>query len=173
MRTVALTLCCGAAHGFTSGSQQPAVLRPRSTVMQVAHRAQSPPMSTLASRAGPTVVAPVAAGTDVVMYEESSKYADPHAVATDCVVEITSNEHLDRILATAAQVENPDAGYVDHHGAQRLPHRLIMIQVHANWCRACIGVRPKLLKLCARHPEVLCCKLNKGNHEVRCFFCDT
>lgn len=42
----------------------------------------------------------------------------------------------------------------------------MMVQVHAGWCRVCKGLQPKLLKLIAKHPEVLCCKINKTHNEA-------
>ena len=101
------------------------------------------------------------------LYEEDSKFADPFAVATECMIQITSAEHLDRVLTTAGGAVAGYTGYEDAQGNWRNPHKLVMIEVYANWCRACLGVTPKLLKMCAQHPEVLCCKLNKGDLEVR------
>lgn len=57
-------------------------------------------------------------------------------------------------------------GYEDAQGNWRIPHKLLMVHIHAGWCRVCKGLQPKLLKLVVRHPEVLCCKINKTNHEV-------
>lgn len=57
-------------------------------------------------------------------------------------------------------------GYEDVQGNWRVPHKLMMVQVHAGWCRVCKGLQPKLLKLITKHPEVLCCKINKTHHEV-------
>jgi hypothetical protein len=103
-----------------------------------------------------------------VLYEEIIKYADEgdaeadkHAAAG--FVEILSNEHLDNVLGSAGR---EGGGYVDAEGQTREPHKMVVVQVHANWCRACLGVRPRVAKLCARHPEVLLCRLNKGDHEV-------
>lgn len=57
-------------------------------------------------------------------------------------------------------------GYEDAQGNWRVPHKLMMVQVHAGWCRVCKGLQPRLLKLIAKHPEVLCCKINKTHHEA-------
>jgi hypothetical protein len=104
------------------------------------------------------------------LYEEASKFADPFAVATECMIQITSAEHLDRVLTTAGGARAGYTGYEDAQGNWRNPHKLVMVEVYANWCRACLGVTPRLLKMCAQHPEVLCCKLNKGDLEVRLQF---
>lgn len=57
-------------------------------------------------------------------------------------------------------------GYEDAQGNWRVPHKLMMVQVHAGWCRVCKGLQPRLLKLIAKHPEVLCCKINKTHNEA-------
>jgi hypothetical protein len=104
------------------------------------------------------------------LYEEASKFADPFAVATECMIQITSAEHLERVLTTAGGAKAGYTGYEDAQGNWRNPHKLVMVEVYANWCRACLGVTPRLLKMCAQHPEVLCCKVNKGDLEVRLQF---
>ncbi|CAM9597859.1 unnamed protein product [Choristocarpus tenellus] len=81
-------------------------------------------------------------------------------------LQITSVEHFDRVISHAAGADGKDpGGYEDSQGRWRQPHKLIVVAVYADWCRACLGLKPKILKLMAQHPEVLCLKLNKGEHE--------
>ncbi|CAM9857850.1 unnamed protein product, partial [Chrysoparadoxa australica] len=72
-----------------------------------------------------------------------------------------SSEHLEQCIRTNAE----STGYTDGQGQERVPHQLIMLEVHASWCRACMGVTKRYLKLCAANPQVLCLKLNKGDHQ--------
>lgn len=72
------------------------------------------------------------------------------------------------MVSRAAGADEATAGgYEDSQGNWRIPHKLMMVEVHAGWCRVCKGLQPKLLKLIANHPEVLCCKINKTQNEVR------
>lgn len=80
-------------------------------------------------------------------------------------VQITSAEHFEDVVSRAAGADEHE-GYEDAQGNWRLPHKLMMVQIHAGWCRVCKGLQPKLLKLITKHPEVLCCKINKTHHEV-------
>ena len=83
------------------------------------------------------------------------------------LLQITSKEHFDYVVSRAAGADKAvTEGYEDAQGNLRIPHKLLMVHVHAGWCRVCKGLQPKLLKLVARHPEVLCCKINKTNHEA-------
>lgn len=79
--------------------------------------------------------------------------------------QITSKEHFDDVVSRAAGADEHE-GYEDAQGNWRVPHKLMMVQVHAGWCRVCKGLQPKLLKLIAKHPEVLCCKINKTHNEA-------
>ncbi|CAM9371187.1 unnamed protein product, partial [Hapterophycus canaliculatus] len=99
-----------------------------------------------------------------VLYEEFSRYADKTSVAQEVIFEITSKEHFDDVVSRAAGADGHE-GYHDAQGSWRVPHKLMMVEVHAGWCRVCKGLQPKLLKLVARHPEVLCCKINKTKNE--------
>ena len=81
------------------------------------------------------------------------------------VPQITSKEHFDDVVSRAAGADDHE-GYEDAQGNWRVPHKLMMVQVHAGWCRVCKGLQPKLLKLIIRHPEVLCCKINKTHNEA-------
>ncbi|CAM9817195.1 unnamed protein product [Phaeothamnion confervicola] len=134
---------------------------PRS--LSSARAGPSPP--TTSDPQPPAEAAPAGASSSsgATLYEEASRYADPRAVATECIIEVTSEEHFDHIVGKAAGGDPAHDGYVDGRGQKRQPHALIVVEVYANWCRACIGLRPKLLKLCAVHPEVLCCKINKSD----------
>lgn len=79
--------------------------------------------------------------------------------------QITSKEHFDDVVSRAAGADDHE-GYEDAQGNWRVPHKLMMVQVHAGWCRVCKGLQPKLLKLIIKHPEVLCCKINKTQNEA-------
>lgn len=82
--------------------------------------------------------------------------------------QITSKEHFEDVVARAAGAdETLSEGYEDANGAWRTPHKLLMVEIHAGWCRVCKGLQPKLLKLVKKHPEVLCCKINKTKNEVK------
>lgn len=82
--------------------------------------------------------------------------------------QITSAEHFQDVVSRAggASEASPD-GYEDAQGKWRHPHKLMVVEIHAGWCRACKGLQPKLLKLTKQHPEVLFCKINKTNNEAR------
>lgn len=84
---------------------------------------------------------------------------------TSLNLQITSKEHFDDVVSRAAGADGHE-GYHDAQGNWRIPHKLMMVEVHAGWCRVCKGLQPKLLKLVARHPEVLCCKINKTQNEA-------
>lgn len=84
---------------------------------------------------------------------------------TSLALQITSKDHFDDVVSRAAGADEHE-GYEDAQGNWRIPHKLMMVQVHAGWCRVCKGLQPKLLKLVTRHPEVLCCKINKTHHEA-------
>ncbi|CAM9583100.1 unnamed protein product, partial [Discosporangium mesarthrocarpum] len=100
------------------------------------------------------------------LYEESFNFADKNAVAQEVILEITSSSHFEDVISRAAGAEDDNpGGYEDAKGRWRRPHKLVVVSVYASWCRACKGLQPKLLKLMKRHPEVLCLKLNKGQHE--------
>lgn len=81
------------------------------------------------------------------------------------MLQITSKEHFDDVVSRAAGADDHE-GYEDAQGNWRVPHKLMMVQVHAGWCRVCKGLQPKLLKLIIKHPEVLCCKINKTHNEA-------
>ncbi|CAM9606385.1 unnamed protein product [Ectocarpus sp. 8 AP-2014] len=100
----------------------------------------------------------------VTLYEEFSRYADRRSVAQEVIFEITSAEHFEDVVSRAAGADEHE-GYEDAQGNWRVPHKLMMVQIHAGWCRVCKGLQPKLLKLITKHPEVLCCKINKAHHE--------
>ncbi|CAM9241929.1 unnamed protein product, partial [Ascophyllum nodosum] len=103
----------------------------------------------------------------VTLFEEFSRFADKSAVAQEVILEITSKEHFDDVVSRAAGgCEDCVDGYADAQGNWRIPHKLLMVEIHAGWCRVCKGLQPKLLKLVARHPEVICCKINKTHHEA-------
>lgn len=81
--------------------------------------------------------------------------------------QITSKEHFEDVVARAAGADEAlSEGYDDANGTRRIPHKLLMVEIHAGWCRVCKGLQPKLLKLVKKHPEVLCCKINKTKNEV-------
>lgn len=81
--------------------------------------------------------------------------------------QITSKEHFDDVVSRAAGADEASSGgYEDAQGNWRVPHKLLMVEVHAGWCRVCKGLQPKLLKLITKHPEVICCKINKTQNEV-------
>lgn len=82
------------------------------------------------------------------------------------MLQITSKDHFDDVVSRAAGADGHE-GYHDAQGNWRVPHKLMMVEVHAGWCRVCKGLQPKLLKLVKKHPEVLCCKINKTKNEVR------
>lgn len=83
-------------------------------------------------------------------------------------LQITSKEHFDDVVSRAAGADEASSeGYEDAQGNWRIPHKLMMVQIHAGWCRVCKGLQPKLLKLVTNHPEVLCCKINKTQNEAR------
>ncbi|CAM9283176.1 unnamed protein product, partial [Sphacelaria rigidula] len=100
------------------------------------------------------------------LYEECSRYADKNAVAQEVIFQITSMEHFEEVVSRAGGAdESAPQGYEDALGRWRHPHKLMMVEVHAGWCRVCKGLQPKLLKLMKQHPEVLCCKINKTDNE--------
>lgn len=76
-------------------------------------------------------------------------------------------EHFEEVVSRAGGAdESAPQGYEDAQGRWRHPHKLMIVEVHAGWCRVCKGLQPKLLKLIRKHPEVLCCKINKTENEV-------
>lgn len=76
-------------------------------------------------------------------------------------------DHFDDVVSRAAGADEASLdGYEDAQGNLRIPHKLLMVEIHAGWCRVCKGLQPKLLKLVTQHPEVLCCKINKTRNEV-------
>lgn len=83
-------------------------------------------------------------------------------------LQIVSVAHFQDVVsrATGADSAAPD-GYLDAKGRWRHPHKLMLVEVYADWCRACKGLQPKLLKYIKNHPEVLCCKINKTKNEAR------
>lgn len=84
--------------------------------------------------------------------------------------QITSLEHFQHVVSRALGADEaaPD-GYQDAQGRWRHPHKLMIVEIYADWCRACKGLQPKLLKYIKKHPDVLCCKVNKAKNEARIF----
>ena len=86
--------------------------------------------------------------------------------------QITSMDHFNDVVSRAAGADGASSdGYEDAQGNLRIPHKLLMVEIHAGWCRVCKGLQPKLLKLVTKHPEVLCCKINKTSNEVNVLIC--
>eukprot|EP00968_Pinguiococcus_pyrenoidosus_P027286 scaffold7363_cov263-Pinguiococcus_pyrenoidosus.AAC.19 len=94
-----------------------------------------------------------------VYYEECSFYADATACAMETLIDVTSQEQFDFIISHAAGADplSPD----------QKPHKMVMLMVHATWCRKCKYLMKQYLKVAKAHPEVLCLKLNLAtNAEV-------
>lgn len=105
----------------------------------------------------------------VCSFRTEGKLADTALALYDLIVrtQITSLEHFEDVLSRAGGADEsaPD-GYQDALGRWRHPHKLMVVEVYAGWCRVCKGLQPKILKLMKQHPEVLCCKINKTANEV-------
>mmetsp|Transcript_1905 Transcript_1905/g.5585 ORF Transcript_1905/g.5585 Transcript_1905/m.5585 type:complete len:133 (-) Transcript_1905:480-878(-) len=100
-----------------------------------------------AGRHRPAPLLRVSQGADFedVYYEECAFYADATACAMETVIDVTTQDQLDFILA--------HAGGADPLSDTQKPHKLVVIMAHATWCRKCKYMIKQYLKLGPSHPN--------------------
>ena len=85
-------------------------------------------------------------------YEECHLFADATACAMETVIDVTSEEQFDFIIDHAAGADPIDK--------DRKPHEVVVVMMHANWCRKCKYMIKKYLEVAAQNPQLLCLKIN-------------
>mmetsp|Transcript_9672 Transcript_9672/g.19744 ORF Transcript_9672/g.19744 Transcript_9672/m.19744 type:complete len:197 (-) Transcript_9672:200-790(-) len=78
--------------------------------------------------------------------EEDTFHADEEPCRADCVVEIESEEEFQEFCQSG-----------DTSPSRR---RTSVLEVYANWCRPCIGMRRPFVNSCSEHRELQYLKLN-------------
>lgn len=85
-------------------------------------------------------------------YEECHLFADATACAMETVIDVTSEEQFDFIIDHAAGADPIDE--------DRKPHEVVVVMMHANWCRKCKYMIKKYLEVASQNPQLLCLKIN-------------
>jgi len=79
--------------------------------------------------------------------------------ANEWLVTIGSEEHFDAVMETAGKEGHSS---VDEEGVVRNAHKVVVVMVYGDWCRACMHIKPKFAQLCKEHPAVLGMRINSG-----------